>query len=248
MIKNYHHPKTIEAALELLVQGSSMRPLGGGTILNAPSDEDFELVDLQSLGLDKIEKKGNNLIIGATATLQSLLDTKEIPVDLKKAIQHEATFNLRQTATVAGTLVSANGRSAFVTAMLALDAQLLFLPGEEKVSLGEFLALRAEKLQGKIITEISIPSSINLAYEFVARSPADLPIVCVAVTRWSSGRTRVVLGGHGEAPLMVVDGKDQNDILPAIDSAYLLADDQWASAEYRVDVAKTLTKRCLSKV
>ncbi len=248
MIKNYHHPKSIEVALQLLEQAPHMRPLGGGTVLNSPSELDYELVDLQSLGLNKIKKNGNNLKIGATATLQSLLETEDIPQDLKKAIQHEATFNLRQTATVAGTLVACNGRSPFASALLALDAQLMILPGDEKIGLGELFPLRSEKLQGKLITEITIPLNIKMAYEYVSRSPVDLPIVCVASVRWSSGRTRIVMGGHGTAPLMVVDGKDENDILPAIESAYLLADDQWASAEYRVDVAKTLTKRCLNRI
>lgn len=246
MIQDYHRPKTIEAALDLLGRATPLtRPLGGGTILNAPSDEKIDVVDLQSLGLNKIEKKGNALMIGATATLQELLNTPDLLMALVDAIKHEATYNLRQTATVAGSLVAATGRSAFATTMLALDAQLMILPGEEKIGLGDLMPLRAEKLQGKLITEILIPSNLKLAYQYVSRSPADLPIVCVAVARWSSGRTRIVLGGFGSSPQLAVDGKDENDILPAIENAYMLAEDQWASAEYRVDVAKTLTKRCL---
>jgi CO/xanthine dehydrogenase FAD-binding subunit len=197
------------------------------------------------LGLNQISAKGSPMKIGAAVTLQALLDTPDLPPALIKAIEHEATYNLRQTATVAGTLVAASGRSAFTSVMLALDAELTLLPEAEAVGLGEVLPLRNEKLKGRLITEVSIPSNVSLAYEYVARSPADLPIVCVAAAKWKGGRTRVVLGGWGAAPMMVVDGKDENDILPAIENATLEAADEWASAEYRQDVAKTLTKRCL---
>ena len=246
MIKEYYRPETIEEALELLARETPLtRPMAGGTELNSPSNDQFDVVDLQSLGLDKIELKGSNIKIGAMATLQDLLSVSDLPSALSEAIHHEATYNLRQSATAAGTLVSATGRSAFATALLALDAQLVMMPNEEKLALGELLPLRSELLKGKLITEILIPGNVKLAYQYVSRSPADLPIVCVAVAAWSSGRTRIVLGGHGTAPIMVVDGKDENDVLSAVGHAYMQAEDEWASAEYRVEIAKTLTKRCL---
>jgi probable selenate reductase FAD-binding subunit len=249
MIFEYHRPDTLEEALELLKRKSPKTvPLGGGTTLNQPSDEQVAVVDLQNLGLDKIKKKGSTLEIGAAASLQTLLDTKDLPGALVQAIQHEATYNLRQTGTVAGTLVSADGRSAFAAVMLALDAQLTWLPGEEKQPLGDFLPLRTAKWPGLLITAIAIPLKPKLAYQYVARSPADLPIVSVAVARWSSGRTRIVLGGYGSAPMMVMDGQEQDGALPVVENAFLNAADEWASAEYRVDVAKTLSQRCLEEV
>ncbi len=249
MILEYHRPDTIEEALKLLKRKKPLTvPLGGGTVLNAPSDEQLAVVDIQNLGLDNIKKKGSSLKVGAGATLQKLLDTSTIPETLRKAIQHEATYNLRQVGTVAGTLVVADGRSPFTAVMLALDAQLTWLPDEAKQALGEFMPLRAEQLSGRLITELSISLQPKLAYEYVARSPADLPIVAVAVARWSSGRTRIVLGGFGNAPLTVLDGQEQDGALPVVENAFLDAGDKWASAEYRVDVVKTLTKRCLKEV
>jgi probable selenate reductase FAD-binding subunit len=249
MIIEYHRPDKIDEALQLLsrLQPKTV-PMGGGSVLNAPSEEQFAVVDLQNLGLDKISAKGSTLTIGAAATLQALLDTTGIPLALAKAIQHEASYNLRNSASIAGTLVAASGRSAFTTAMLALDAQLILLPGNETLPLGELLPMRGQQLKGRLIKEVSIPLNVSLAYEYVARTPADLPIVCVAVARWQSGRQRIVLGGWGKAPMMVVDGKDENDVLPAVESATLNAADEWASAEYRTDVARTLVTRCLAEI
>lgn len=249
MIVEYHRPDTIDEALTLLGrQDRKTVPLGGGTVLNAPSEEQLAVVDLQNLGLNAIKKKGGKLTIGAAASLQDLLNQDALPEALAVAIRHEAAYNLRQTATVAGTLVAADGRSAFAMAMLALDAQLLWLPGEEKQALGEFMPLREEGRAGRLISEISISTQPKLAYEYVARSPADLPIVGVAAAGWPSGRTRIVLGGYGKAPLTVMDGQEQEGALPVVENAFLTADDEWASAEYRVDAAKTLTKRCLELI
>ena len=69
MILEYYRPETLEEALSLLSQTSPKTvPLGGGTVVNAPSAEDYAVVDLQGLGWDKIEQKGRDLQIGATAS------------------------------------------------------------------------------------------------------------------------------------------------------------------------------------
>ena len=62
--------------------------------------------------------------------------------------------------------------------MLALDAGLRLQPGDEQVGLGDLLPLRDERLAHRLITGVSIPLNARLAYDYVARSPADLPIVC----------------------------------------------------------------------
>jgi probable selenate reductase FAD-binding subunit len=246
MILEYHRPDKVEEALELLKRAEpTTLPLGGGSVLSAPSDDPIAVVDLQGLGLDKINRKGSTLELGATVTLQGLLDEAELSPALYKAMRHEAAYNLRQVATVAGALVSADGRSPFATAMLALDAQLTLLPGEEQVGLGDLLPLRAERLKGRLITQISVPTQVKLAYEYVARSPADLPVVCAAVAQWKSGRTRVALGGYGGAPVVAMDGKGDDGAAMAAKDAYQQAGDEWASAEYRMGAAETLTKRCL---
>ena len=46
-------------------------------------------MDLQKLGLDKIELKGRTLNLGAAVTLQALLDEKDIQPALRQAIRLE---------------------------------------------------------------------------------------------------------------------------------------------------------------
>lgn len=252
MIIEYHRPNTLEEALSLLARnGIKTLPLGGGTRLNQPSQERFAVVDLQTLGLNMLEQQGNTWNLGATLTLQALLESPEIAPALEAAIRQEAGYNLRQVATLAGTLVSADGRSPFATALLALDAELELKSAaspSERVGLGDFLPMRAERLSGRLITKVTLSSNAQLAYESVARTPVDLPIVCAALARWPSGRVRLALGGFGGAPTLAFDGPEAGGLEVAAHDAYSRAGDEWASAEYRQDVAATLAKRCLLSV
>ena len=252
MIREVHRPKTLEEALDLLSrQGVVTVAMGGGTVLNRPSSEAVAVVDLQDLGLDKVEVKGHVLSLGATATLAALLDLPDLPVALAQVIRLEATYNLRQVATLAGSLVSADGRSPLAAALLALDAVLDVAKSGaavEQIGLGDLLPVRGEKLRGRLVTRLTLPLNARPAYESVARTPADLPIVCAAAAVWPSGRTRLALGGFGPAPTLALDGPESQGAEDAAFSAYSDAGDEWASAEYRREMAQVLARRCLAQL
>jgi putative selenate reductase FAD-binding subunit len=254
MIVEYYRPESLEEALELLGRKDPPTwPLGGGTLLNQPSKDTFAVVDLQNLGLDTSQITGSTIEFGAALPLARLIEQVQsgelkISDDLIKALKREGTHNLRQTATVAGALVGASCRSPFALAMLALDAQLVMQPGDDRISLGDLLPVRAKRLRGRLITQVTIPSKIEFAYEYVARSPADWHIVGVAMAVWPSGRTRLALGGYGDAPILAFDGSEAIGVETAAKSAYSQAGDQWATAEYRQEIASVLTKRCLKQL
>ena len=260
MITTYHRPKTLDEALTLLTQANTF-PLGGGTLLSRPTADPVEVVDLQSLGLDTVKKNGNNLEIGATVTLQALLESEHTPEAVKAALKLEAPLNIRNSATVAGTLVACDGRSTFAVILLALDAKIDIKEFEHRdlkdqslrkapnlqariSNLGDFLPLRPRGL----ITMITIPLNVKLAFDYVSRTPADKPIVCAALAQWNSGRTRLALGGYGKSPMLAMDGTESEGLETAARNAFYEAADEYASAEYRMDVASTLAKRCNEKL
>jgi len=259
MITTYHRPKTLDEALELLTHPNSL-PLGGGTLLSRPTNDSVEVVDLQSLGLDSLTKSGNNLELGATLTLQALLESEHCPEPLKRAIKLEAPLNIRNAATVAGTLVTCDGRSTFANMLLAVDSKVTLTSkqsAEETINLGDLLPLR-EQVRGKLITKIVIPSNVKTAFEYVSKTPSDKPLVCAAIAQWNSGRTRLALGGYGRSPMLAMDGDlppsptgrgiEGEGLYAAARNAFHEATDEWASAEYRMDVAATLAKRCLENL
>ena len=244
MITTYHRPKTMDEALALLTQPNTI-PLGGGTLLSKAAADSVSVVDLQALGLDSLRASGNDLQIGATCTLQALLEANECPEALKTAIKLEAPLNIRNTATVAGTLVASDGRSPFAAMLLAMDAKASVISDQKSViSVGEYLLTHPQGL----ITEIVIPLNTKTAFEFVSKTPADKPIVGAALAQWNSGRTRLTLCGYGKSPLLAMDGTEADGLDTAAQNAYHEANDEWASAEYRMDVAAVLAKRALESI
>lgn len=237
-----HRPKSIEEALELLKSG---KPLAGGTRLTPGRREESELVDLQELGLDPLDIDPERIRLGSMLRLQELVEAEGgIPSALKKACRLEAGLNLRNMATVGGSVVSADGRSPLLTVLLAMQALLQFAANEEEQTLDDFLN---DRRPGRLILSLELPNPEALAYEQVARSPADLPIVCACAARYSD-QTCVSLGGYGPRPIMVASGEPAARAGDQSSTAYAEAGDQWASAEYRREVAGLLISRVLEEV
>lgn len=250
MIIEYHRPENVNEALALLGRSTPVTfPLGGGTVLSRMRKDDIAVVDLQILGLDYIQPEVQLLCVGATATIQALLDFPGLPEGSRDALinslRHETGHNIRQVATIAGIIASSDGRSPFVTALLAMDPRLVWAPGDEHQPLGDFLPLREEFCRGRMIVEVRIPVNVSLRFDMIARSPMDRPIVCAAVATWPSGRTRIALGGHGVAPILAMDGPEPGGAVVAAREAYHFASDQWASADYRMEIAGKLVQRML---
>lgn len=248
MIIEYHRPETMADALALLARKTPVTlPLGGGTILNRQGGADIAVVDLQSLGLADLIVEGQALRIGAMTRLEQLYKTDIWPAEIQSALvdslDHEAGQNVRQQATLGGSVVGCNGRSTFVTALLALDLHLQWAGDNEHQALGDYLPLREEFVRGRLLLEARLPLNARLRFAAVSRSPMDQPVVCAAVATWPSGRTRVALGGFGKMPILAMDGPEPGGASAAAREAMRYAEDEWASAAYRMETAATLARR-----
>lgn len=250
----YLRPATIPDALKALKRGTA---LAGGTTLAPRARHYALLVDLQALGLDTLTAEAGQVRLGAMLRLQTLVEAEQgVPAALAEATRLEAGLNLRNTSSLAGSLIGCTGRSPLSTALLALHAQVRLEPGPVQWSLDELLDRRLKELQGRLVTEIAFQTPGTMAYAGVARSPADRPVVCVAVARLE-GRAPafgVALGGFGPRPVLVsgaehalasgeIDGAAQ-----AIEAACGSADDAWASGGYRGKAAAALLRRLAGEV
>jgi CO/xanthine dehydrogenase FAD-binding subunit len=246
MIREYLRPTSVDEALLLLSEdGKERKPLGGGTSLSRQQAGNFGVVDLQDAGLDQIEMESQGITAGAMVRLERLMAYPDVHTEIKRAIQIDAGENIRNMATIGGWLVSGDGRSLFSTALLALDATSTWEPDQQKVRLGDWLPLRSHSHPGVLITDVAWSTSTRMIFEYVARSPKDRPILIVAVAQWGSGRTRVALGGFGDTPIIAMDGPDSSGVDLASRDAFYEAEDQWATAQYRREVAAKLALRCL---
>jgi len=212
-LKEYHCPAGLEEALALL-RRSSVRtaPLAGGTLLTAHLDPRVEaVVDLSRLGLDRIEDAGTELRLGAMVRLDAMaagaLPDRTGRV-LAEAARRQPSWQLRNAATLGGTLVS--GAFPELDAVLwALDARVA-LRGESDGTVGfaAFLKERDRLPPGTLLTGVTVPvlaAGQGAAAARVSRTPADLPSVSTAAFVERRGdlcaAVRLVVTGAAERPV-----------------------------------------------
>jgi carbon-monoxide dehydrogenase medium subunit len=268
-IREYHRPKQLEEALALLSRRDVWTvPIGGGSQLIAEGRREVEaVVDLRDLNLAYVRRDGGALRVGATTTLQTMLDSSESAQawgsELMRAVEYTAARNLREQGTLAGTLVSAAPNNPLAVLLLAIGVSLtVHAPNRRTLSLDEFFAERQILQRGALITEITIPLARTgeaVAFEKVGRTPADLPIVCAAVkARLDGGATRdvrIALGGVGASPLRatraeqsIEQGQPPDTVANLIASEIDPPSDFTGSAEYRREMAIVLTKRAVQRL
>ena len=249
----YLRPKSVQEAVSLLDEGV---PLGGGTTLTPDRANVKAVIDLRELGLDEFSIQAGTIALGATLTLQAILDNADhLPAALIDSIRHEAAWNLRNAATLAGTLAAADGRSPALTALIALDGVVKLEPGARRVDLHDFMSQRAQPGPRYLITGLEFQMPIKLAYAQVARTPMDRPMVCASAALGKDGDIRLVLGGIGDQPIRLIEaetrlGKDQDvdAARRAAEAAFKDAGDAFAGAAYRSHTAGVLIERVVREV
>lgn len=241
MEKSYVRPANLASAVKVFSPNLTI-PIYGYYV-EPSSMEGKTILDLQDCGLNSITIDQNTLQIGASASMQSVFEHDACPPALKTAIKMEDQLNRRNMITLIDAIINCDGSSPVVSVLLAMDAKLN-IAGGESVSLADHLPFR----DARLFTAVELSIACLTSFKSVNATPADRPLVCAALTKWESGRVRLVLGGTGNAPLMVVDGKGSQGIEKAAASAYHDAGDYKASKEYRSAMARILTLRCLSEL
>jgi len=263
---NYFRPENITEALRYLAQPDTV-PLGGGTKLLATEAgvDHAGVVDLQAVGLDRVEKKADRLQIGAMVTLSGLAQTllKEESAAagtpfLLKALHQAGPNTYRNAATIGGTIASRLADSELLAALLLLNAEITLLnPNVQTLNLGDYL--QDEDAPHGLISEISIlwTAGVGLS-ERVARTPADYPIVSISFWQSHSDRPHLAATGLGPRPFRLtaaesfLQGKIDQAAIDAAAEAAAKANshpgDFRGDVAYRADMAEVLTRRVLRQL
>lgn len=276
-LQEYLRPTHLEDALRLIGRASPRtRIIAGGTQVGADAPRDVEaVVDIGGLALSAISLEGAVWRLGATASLQALIESPAgtafcngILGDAAKAM---AGHSLRNRATLGGAIATTDGVSPLVTALLACDAELSVATLKSdalvmrQVGLRAFLSYRAGLLEeGALITAIrlGVPSAdTRAAYERVARTPRDYPIVCAvarcAIRDGIAGNVKLALGGVAAAPVRIElteFGLEKKRLADHIEHALdhglaglAPAGDWLGGADYRRAMARELSMRALMR-
>ncbi len=264
-LKEYHRPRDLRQALELLRRREiNTVPLAGGTGLALSKSPRLEaVVDLSELGLDFVEI-GREVRLGAMVTLQTLVQSPEVRRIaggvLSETARREDAYPIRNAATIGGTVAVASSTSGLLPLLLVLDASLEMDGGEETVSLAEYLS-RKSTYTHRLITAVVFPNpgGIGVGTHRVARLESDEPIMTAAALVKRDGErasmVRLAMGGIQRRPTRLPDVEEKMleagtldgmlDVLPEVSKAVTHRGNLRASAEYRKEVAPVAARRAL---
>jgi CO/xanthine dehydrogenase FAD-binding subunit/aerobic-type carbon monoxide dehydrogenase small subunit (CoxS/CutS family) len=268
-IRSYHRPSRIEEALELARQGAA--PLAGGTRLLAADAELPNVLDLVALDLGGLALHDGDLTLGATVTLQDVLDSPlSAPATaglLPEACRAQtASPQLRAMATLGGEAVNVDADSEVAAALLALNAVFVARHALGPVEIPALRFLRSPRSDlagGGILVSIVVPGAPEgAALERAAALPSSPPLVAVVATvSFAAGtcsRARIAVTGLAGPPARVPDAEARVESTSADDAALERAAEQvadrapfrgdaMASAAYRRRAARVLALRALRR-
>ncbi len=187
--RQYHRPKTLDEAIQLAKQPGALAIAGGALSFGALGLSYETIVDLQDIAeIKQIERVEDSVSIGGAVTLQQVVESADVPDVLKSALTRTLPLNTRNGASVAGSLTVKDPPPEWFAALVAWDVGVeQMLPTGERVIDGIASLLEGtsqHRLDSGIMTRLDVPAlgereAIGTA--FVARTPADIPIVNAAV-------------------------------------------------------------------
>lgn len=254
-IRQYVRPQTLEEAYTLCQKRTSV-VLGGMVWLKMQNRTVSTAIDLCGLGLDTITEDEENYYIGAMASLRDL----ELHPGLNaltcgaaaESVKGIVGVQLRNTATVGGSVFARFGFSDVTTLMTALEARVE-LYGAGVLTMEEFAAL--PRPTRDILVRIIVPKTARkLVYLSQRNTKTDIPVLtCAAVQR--AGETFVVLGARPRNAAIVRDtaGLLKDGITPESAAAFgaraseelAFGSNSRAGADYRRKVAAVLVRRAV---
>ena len=257
-IKEYLRPDSLQEANELL-SANDAAIIGGGAFMHLSDIEIEKAIDLQNLELHYIEENNEFIEIGAMTTLRELetnsIINKSFNGILSKAAASIMGVQVRNIATIGGSIYGKYGFSDLLTALLALNVQVeLYNAG--LMSLESYLESSIEK---DIILKIRISKAVSKAsFASFKKTSADFSVLNAAAAI-VKGKLRICVGAR---PARARLAKGAMSFLNIIDSTNTAAEmagilaseeiqfgsDIRASAEYRKELCRTLVKRCVLEV
>ena len=244
----YERPTSLEALILLIGEThKNLRILSGGAFSPLKVDNATVLIDIQDIGADRVEREGDFLRIGAAASLQQIMDADTGMDELRVPLTLEAGANVRNSLSLLNFLRSADPRSPFLTALLALAPELEMVPSGKRILLENFPRIAPEnELEFPLWMNLQLPA--GFAWESIGRTPKDRPIICMAAARYKDGSLRIASGGNEDTPRIIAQNITTETLFALVQQAYESSGDDWASAEYRQEMSQVLLSRCLQRL
>ncbi len=195
-LQNYSKPQTIEEAYQLLMVNENNAILGGGAWLKLTNKQIDTLIDVSGLGLDDITETTDTIRIGATTTLHQLQDHKIIQNYFDGILANAAKsimgMNIRNIATIGGSIMGKYSFSDVITPLLALDANLIF-HHHPAMKLADFL--EDKHMEKDLLLAIELPKLAGKGYFYnIKKTAMDFAVLNIAVVK--SDIIRIAVGAR----------------------------------------------------
>lgn len=251
-------PTTVEEALGQIDEDAL--PCAGGTeLLLAMRGRVLEpgtLVDLKRIPqLREVRLEADRLVIGAAATHDAVASSAHVRAHaplLAEVVRTVGNPRVRAQGTLGGNLCFAEPRSDVLTALIALEAELVLASsaGSRTVPAGEFQLgpYWTVREPNELVTEIRIPRPGRRGV-YLKFQTHERPTVGVALVTASDGRRcRMVVGAVGDLPVVIgapsLEAIDPAAVAGAVDPVADLTE----SAEYKRHVAAVMAQRARERM
>lgn len=255
-IREYKRAESLEEAWRLN-QKRPNRVLGGMIWLKMENINVGTAIDLSGLGLDTIEETDDGFSIGAMVTLRQLELHPGLAAytdgAVRESVRHIVGVQLRNLATVGGSIYSRFGFSDVLTMFLVLNASVELYKGGV-VPLAEYAQRPYDR---DILVRVLVPKeNARVVYQSVRNSQTDFPVLTCAAAKLADGSIRTAIGARpGKAVLYTAapEAGETAEKFAARFAAEVKADIKTESnlrggAEYRRHLAGVLTKRAVCRL
>ena len=251
-IREYKRAESLEEAWQLN-QKRPNRVLGGMIWLKMENINVGTAIDLSGLGLDTIEETDEGFSIGAMVTLRQLELHPGLAAytdgAVRESVRHIVGVQLRNLATVGGSIYSRFGFSDVLTMFLALNASVELYKGGV-VPLAEYAQRPYDR---DILVRVLVPKeNARFVYQSVRNSQTDFPVLTCAAAKLADGSIRAAIGARpGKAVLYTVApeaGETAEKFAAEVKADIKTESNLRGGAEYRRHLAGVLTKRAVCRL
>ena len=272
----YFEPRTLAEASALLARyGGRAQPLAGGTDLLVELREQLRRADcvvnikkIPGIGALSFDPQAG-LRIGALVTARALEVSaviREKYPSLLQAVRELGSIQVRNRATIVGNVCRASPSADTLPPLIADGAMVSIHGGQGRRSLPleDFFTgpgktvLKPDELMTEIVVPAPAPRSGKIYIKHGRRKAMELATVGVAVTLTEGSDVRIVLGAVAPTPIRAkqaeallrgrkIDaGLIERAAQAAVDESRPISNVR-ASAEYRREMVRVLTRRALTQ-
>ena len=245
-IQKYVRAKSLEEAWQLN-QDKRSRILGGMLWLRLGSNTVGTAIDLCDLGLNTIEETEDAFSIGAMVTLRDIEVHERLNAYCGNAVAHAVKdivgVQLRNMATVGGSIWGRFGFSDVLTVFLALDSYVELYKGGI-VPLEQFA--RMKKDNDVLVRLIVKKTPCKVIYSSMRNQRTDFPVIACAVARMN-GEYRASIGAR-PASAMLIRSEEKEGFAAYVAANAPTDSNVRGSAAYRTHLINVLVERAMAEL